>query len=289
MIDALVTVVMPCYRMGDFVREALASVGTQTYRRWELIVVDDCGPDDGTREAVEDFARIHCEKRIEYIRHDTNAGVSAARNTGIDAGKGEFVALLDPDDIWFPDHLQKALRVFSRAGAEVAVVSSPVEVFWDDGRPPKRWPIDRWRLEYFPASLAAQNFIQPSAAVLRRSALLAIGGFSTNPALQFIEDYDCWIRLVEQGYSFEFHSDVTSRYRKHAAAATSDLAKGRERFDALCRCHTGFFVRMQAELIARSHQEMFSLKHALRNPLRWLSSGGTRHLLARAARQRDAA
>src|SRR3954464_6313135 len=114
--NALVSVVMPCYRMGAYVRDALSSVDAQTYPRWELIAVDDCGPADGTREAVQAFIANHPDRRVEYIRHEVNGGVGAARNTAIAAARGEFVAFLDPDDVWFPEHLATALREFSRLG-----------------------------------------------------------------------------------------------------------------------------------------------------------------------------
>lgn len=65
----LVSVIMPCYKMGRFIGEALESVGKQTYTNWEVIAVDDCGPEDGTHKIVKDFASKHLDHRIEYIRH----------------------------------------------------------------------------------------------------------------------------------------------------------------------------------------------------------------------------
>jgi glycosyltransferase involved in cell wall biosynthesis len=78
---SLVSVIIPAYKMGQFIGEALDSVGAQTYPYWEVIVVDDAGPEDGTRAAVKAFAAKHPEHRIDYIRHETNQGVSAVRNT----------------------------------------------------------------------------------------------------------------------------------------------------------------------------------------------------------------
>jgi glycosyltransferase involved in cell wall biosynthesis len=80
-------VILPCYKTGQFIGEALESVGVQTYTNWEVIAVDDCGPEDGTRGAVEAFAAKFPDHRILYHRHKLNAGVSAARNTGIRAAR----------------------------------------------------------------------------------------------------------------------------------------------------------------------------------------------------------
>jgi glycosyltransferase involved in cell wall biosynthesis len=112
MISPNVSVIIPCYKMGHYVGEALASVGSQTYLDWEIIVVDDAGPEDGTRQAVADFAKRFPDHRVEYLRHQLNRGVSAARNTAIRAAKGEFLAFLDPDDLWLPEKLLKQLRTF---------------------------------------------------------------------------------------------------------------------------------------------------------------------------------
>ena len=91
---ALVSVIMPAYKMGQFIGEALDSVGARTYPHWEVIVLDDAGPEDGMRAAVEAFAAKHADRRVEYIRHETNQDVSAARNTAMSAAEGSVLAFL---------------------------------------------------------------------------------------------------------------------------------------------------------------------------------------------------
>jgi len=263
---------MPCFKMGHYIGYALESVGHQTHRQWEILAVDDCGPEDGTRGLVESFAQRFTDHRVEYIRHERNGGVSAARNTAIATARGNVVAFLDPDDAWFPDHLAKSLAAF-QADAEVAAVTSPVEVFWDDDKkiPPRRSVVEHWKRARFPATLSIHNFIQPSATLVRRDALVDVGAFTTTPALQHIEDYDLWIRLTERGYQFRFLDDVTSRYRKHDTAATADAAKGRLRNHVLCEHHLGFFLRAQGRLIQDAYGEIHRLEEALSNPVRWFA------------------
>ena len=67
--EPLVSIIIPCYKMGKYIGEALESVGNQTYAHWEVIAVDDCGPEDGTKEIIESFAECHPQHRIEFIRH----------------------------------------------------------------------------------------------------------------------------------------------------------------------------------------------------------------------------
>jgi glycosyltransferase involved in cell wall biosynthesis len=291
----LVSVIVPCYKMGRYVAEALQSVASQTYLRWEVIVVDDCGPDDGTQEAVKAFAARCQNHRVEYLRHAQNLGVSATRNTAIATAQGDFVAFLDPDDLWYSSHLSHCIAAFL-ADEALAVVTASVEVFWDGelARSPGRANVENWKRQYFPESLAIHNFIPPSATLVRRNALLDTGGFDVSPGLQHIEDYDLWIRLAAKGYGFTFLDEVTARYRKHDAAATADLEKDRQRNHELRARHIGFFMGMQGKLIQDLYEELQStnrevarLKDAVRNPLRWLINQGKRRFMTRFASPSD--
>lgn len=297
-LQPLVSVIVPCYKMGRYIVEALQSVASQSYSQWELIVVDDCGPEDGTHGAVSEFGSRFPDHRVEYMRNAENRGVSATRNTAIAAAHGDFLAFLDPDDSWFPPHLANSIDAFLSNDPAVAVVTNPVEIFWNEEMKlsPRRWRVESWKRRYFPESLVIENFIPPSATLVRQDALAEVGGFDVTPALQHIEDYDLWIRLADQGYRFVFLDEVTARYRKHDAAATADLDKGRRRSHELCSRHIGFFVRMQGKLIQDlyeevqiANREITRLKDAVRNPVRWLFNQGKRRLTARFSSQRSGA
>src|SRR5690348_13147078 len=111
---APVSVIIPTHNRSDFLRNAITSVLNQTYQDFEIIVVDD-GSTDNTSEVVANFS----DERITFIRHDTNKGGSAARNTGILASKCDYIAFLDDDDEWLPDKLRKQMEI---------LVASPPEV-----------------------------------------------------------------------------------------------------------------------------------------------------------------
>jgi len=96
--SGLVSVIIPAYKMGRYVRSALDSVAAQHNDNWEVIVVEDCGPEDGTEAIVRDFAKAHPDHRVEFIRHERNSGVSGARNTAITEAKGECAALRDRNE-----------------------------------------------------------------------------------------------------------------------------------------------------------------------------------------------
>lgn len=254
------SVIIPCYKMGKFVGAALESVGAQEHGAWEVIVVDDCGPEDGTKEIVEAFGRKWPDHRVLYIRHRENGGVSAARNTAIEASEGEFLAFLDPDDLWRPNHLTIVSRAFQE-DTKPDLVTGPVIRFSGDS-PVKGglWQIADWKKERFPASLACHNFIQPCATVVRSSALEQVGLFVTDPLLQHIEDYDLWIRLAKAGKRFWFLEDATSYYREHPGAATSDPLKIQVLGDRLAERHIGFFIRSHGKLLETMNTDLARLQ-----------------------------
>lgn len=248
----LVSVVVPAYKMGAYIDEALQSVAAQTHRHWEVIVVDDHAPDDGTTAIVHAFAVEHPDQCVELIRHEQNKGVSAARNTAIAAAKGEFVAFLDPDDLWAPWHLERLLAKFAKE-ADRHVVTGPVVRFRKDAARAYRQELvlPDWKVRNFPHSLSVHNFIQPSATMVRRDALVGVGGFTTEPTLQHIEDYDLWIRLVEAGKRFAFLREPTSGYRRHTAAASVDLERMKALDLRLRERHKYFFQVGQSHMLWR--------------------------------------
>lgn len=261
--NPLVTVVMPAYRMGAYIEGALASVAAQHHTNWEVIVVDDHAPEDGTHGIVKQFAEGMPGNRIELVRHETNQGVSAARNTGIGAAKGEFVAFLDPDDLWKPEHLERTLEQF-RLREDLDVCTGPVEIFMDGADATlKRTAEEAWHKRFFPHTLTLYNFIQPSASVVRRSALQAVKGFDTDPALQHIEDYDLWIRLIERGGRFAFLPAPTTRYRKHTGGATADAERMRKLDELLVQKHSGYFRRSTSQLFRAMLDEQLRLEREL--------------------------
>jgi glycosyltransferase involved in cell wall biosynthesis len=115
----LVSVVMPTYNRASLLGRAIRSALNQTYNNLEIIVVDDASSDD-TPDVVKAFQ----DQRVRYIRHDTNRGGSAARNTGIRNATGEFIAFLDDDDEWEPTKTEEQLRVLERECYDAVLCTS---------------------------------------------------------------------------------------------------------------------------------------------------------------------
>ncbi len=101
----LITVVIPTYNRANLIKDAIKTVFSQTYQKFEIIIVDD-GSEDNTSEVIKNLT----DERIKYI-YQKNSGVSSARNNGIKNAKGEYIAFLDSDDLWHPQKLEKQLSV----------------------------------------------------------------------------------------------------------------------------------------------------------------------------------
>src|SRR4030066_2069221 len=110
-----VSVIIPTYNRARFIERAIRSVLNQTYQNFEIIVVDDASTDD-TEERVRRL--LPNGRRLKYVRHDINRGAGAARDTGIKNAAGEYIALLDSDDEWLPEKLEKQLQVFKESRDE---------------------------------------------------------------------------------------------------------------------------------------------------------------------------
>jgi glycosyltransferase involved in cell wall biosynthesis len=179
----LVSVVMPVWNRREQVAEAVDSVRAQTYERWELILVDD-GSDDCTREAL---AGLRSDARLRVVTQ-THLGAAAARNRALAESRGEIIAYLDSDDVWYPGFLAAVVRVFEAEpdrdaayGALLVSSPDPAETFL------RCAPFERHRL-------LEGNFIPMTAFVHRRRLYEQIGGF--DESLTRLMDWDLILRYA---------------------------------------------------------------------------------------------
>lgn len=219
--NSLVSIIMPCYGMGKYIQQALDSVAAQTYTNWEIIAVDDAGPKDGTEEIVFKFAETYKNHHIQLITHTENRGLSATRNTAIKHANGEYIALLDPDDYWIPEHLEKAMEHFKN-DKDLYFYSSFAYLFNDDN-PLNIIGIEGykdWEMKAFPSILCVRNAIPNSSSILRESVFKHVGLYDEH--LRFSEDCDLWIRIIENNLKVHINKEPTIYYRKHLSALTSN-------------------------------------------------------------------
>ena len=192
----LVSVIMPTYNREKTIARAIRSVLEQTYQNLELIVVDD-GSADNTEETVRNIP----DSRLVYIKSPDNKGSSAARNIGIKMAKGKYIAFQDSDDEWFPEKLEKQMKVFKTAPLEVGVVYTG---FWRMQNEEKIY-IPSYKIKKKEGNihriLLQDNFITTQATLVLAECFKRSGIFDEN--LPPLEDWELWIR-ISKFYEFRF-------------------------------------------------------------------------------------
>lgn len=197
-----VSVVMASYNFGPYIGAALESVRAQTVEDFECIVIDDGSTDD----SLKVIGRYLDDERFRLLRQ-RHGGQAKAKNRGLEAAAGQFIAFLDADDYWLPHKLERQLRRFN--DPSIGVVFTRRKLIDADGRPmpvPDRPQPTRASLN----ALFQQNFICFSSAMLRRQVVEHVGLFDERLDLGI--DYDYWLRVARH-YRFCYIDEALAAYR----------------------------------------------------------------------------
>jgi len=201
-----VSVIIPAYNYARFLPSAVESSLTQDYPNFEILVIDD-GSKDNTREVMADYG-----PPVRYI-HQQNAGLSAARNTGIREAKFDYVCFLDADDLLLPTHLSDSMAAFARLPSDYALVACDDELVDVDGKPlPFTVHVPVLPREVTLKDILMRTRFSPTGAVARKAVFAECGGFDTQ--LRSTEDRDMWIRIAARRRVWH-QGKVLVQIRKH--------------------------------------------------------------------------
>lgn len=226
-----VSVVIPAYNAAAFIEETLDGVAAQTYRDFEVVVVDD-GSSDDTQAVVDAYLRR--SKLPGKCIRQANKKIAGARNTGIAAARGELIALLDHDDAWFPNRLERGIAVFD-APPEVDLVCSDENVT-EKGRFLRVHRNGPLAADMYERLLFGGNALSPSAVIVRKSKIDEVGGFRENPEFNTVEDYDLWMRLAKVS-RFRFLPEVLGEYHFEERGASRRIVYHHENLEHLLLDH----------------------------------------------------
>lgn len=212
---ARISVVIPTYNRAELLKNSINSVLSQTYRDFEILVIDDCSSDHtpGVLEVIRD-------ERLRVIRNGSNKGIAAVRNIGVTSARGEYIAFLDDDDEWLPGKLEKQLDVLEGGSANLGCVYTGVLVINSDGDQVLQTSIPRYRNNIL-KELLFQNFITTSTVVVKKACFEKVGLFDED--IPYGEDYDMWIRIAKE-FEFDFVKEPLTKYRVHQTAITKNYA-----------------------------------------------------------------
>ena len=259
-----VSVLMPVYNGAEHVAKAIDSVLAQTVTDFELVVVDD-GSTDDTAAVLASYAH---DPRVRVVRHDTNGGLVASLNDGLQACRAELVARLDADDISMPTRLQRQKEVFDANPAVVLCATAYVRFLPSgqvlrEGRPP---------LTHGGLAMAmfTGNRLCHSSVMFRRSAVVALGGY--DPTWFPVEDYDLWIRLMETG-RYTGVSSTEVRYLENpegisASKAAVQLRYHRARTDGYRQSLAAAAAVAETEATSRTPRAQVRRVESMRRGLR---------------------
>lgn len=205
-----VSVIVPAYNAMRFLPQTVKSALSQTWQDLELVVVDD-GSSDGTAAFVEQYPDI----RMKLVRQ-TNKGLAAARNSGIAASQGKYIALLDADDLWEPTKLEEQVaRLTDRP--EIGLVHTAIRYINETGDEINRVLSVKGDGDVWEKVVVHNPVRCGSTPLIRRECFEAVGMF--DPALSFSEDWEMWIRIARR-YHFATIDKPLTLYRQHGANMT---------------------------------------------------------------------
>ena len=211
------SVVIPTYNHADYLRVALQSVLDQTFRDFEVIIVNNYSADH-TLSVIEELR----DERVQVINFRNHGVIGASRNVGIKASAGEYVAFLDSDDKWRANKLEQIARIIE--DPHVGLVCHDQILLRDDGVEihTRYGPRPGFKGTMHEFMLFAYNGPSTSATVVARRHLDEVGCFSEDPRFATVEDYDLWIKLSEV-CQFKFVPEVLSEVRERGDGASANI------------------------------------------------------------------
>lgn len=251
MTGELVSIIVPVYNAGSYIEETIRMVRNQTFKEWELILVDDCSSDD-SREKI----RICMEEdvgneRIHLIEKEKNEGAAGARNAGLEAAQGRYIAFLDADDVWLPDKLEKELAFMKEKDA--AFVFTAYE-FGDESAKPTG------KVVRVPSTLTYHEAL--SRTVIFTTTVLLDTEKTGRELIRMpkvkSEDSATWWKILRNGFTAYGLNEVLAIYRRPAKSLSSNKLEAVRRIWNLYRreeglsfpysCYNLFFWALRATL-----------------------------------------
>ena len=218
----LISVIIPAYNAENFIAKTLLSVLSQTYQNIEILVVND-GSTDTTAEIVKSFAQK--DNRVILLQQ-SNAGVAAARNLAIEKSRGEYIAPIDADDIWYPQNLEKQLQCLIKSELSVGVVYSWSLDINESGLLTGGFYNSTIEGEVYTALVYKYFIGNASSSLIRRVCFEKVGGYNSKlkaENAQGCEDWELHLRIAEH-YQFKVVSEYLVGYRQITSSMSCNFA-----------------------------------------------------------------
>lgn len=252
-----VSVLVPAYKAASFIRIAFESIACQTYANWFLHVHED-GIFDETESIIQEFSRCY-PGRVKRTFTENNCGVSSARNSLLNAAEGDYIAFLDSDDKWMPNHLESCVSQVTAHNADLVISGTTTT---DGAFTPITAPFIPMPLgpRDLPAALLNHNYLLLGCCFIARP-LISTLRFKTD--LTIGEDLEFCVRLCERDPSIAYTGVPTMLYRKAESTLTSDVTRFNEEFSR------AFEALLDSNIVSR-HSLLTGIRLMLNHVIRML-------------------
>lgn len=250
--EPVVSVVVPCYNHGQFIKGAIDSIITQSLTDWEIIVVDDGSTDAFTKKTLESLNEDYDSTRISVLTQ-ANGGVGSARNTGIEQAKGKYIVCLDADDEISPLYLEKCVAEFEKdKTGKLGIVTSWLREFGLRS--------DIWKPNPKEISEILETNVFNVASMFKRSAWKELGGYSENRKLQAYADWEFWLKHIEKNYTWSIVELPLFRYRiREDSMLRADPSSHGTMFKIIYDLHKDLYQKHAKELIFKNVSKLREL------------------------------
>lgn len=211
--NPLISVIIITYNRGRYIREAVESVVNQSFKDLELIIIDDCSTDD-TESIIAEYAKK--DDRVRYFKLPERGGISKARNFALRESVGEYIAVLDSDDVWCDNNKLKKQYEFLNKNSDYVLVGGGVIVIDETGKEIKKY-FNLEKDKDIRGNILYKNQFAHSSVMFRKDVALKVGGYDEN--LNIGEDYDLWLKLGAIGKMHNFQ-EYFLKYRTHQGNIT---------------------------------------------------------------------
>lgn len=203
--NEMVSIITPVYRCEKYISKTIDSVRRQTYQNWEMLLVDDCTPDNSA-DIIARYAEK--DKRIRYIKQPQNSGAALARNVGLKAAKGRYIAYLDADDIWLPTKLERQIQFLNENDVQFSCCD--YEKIEEDDTPLNK-------VVHMPKTITYNQFLS-NTIIQTVGVIVDLDKVERKllkmPNVRRGQDAATWMQMLRNGVKFVGQNEVLAQYRR---------------------------------------------------------------------------
>jgi glycosyltransferase involved in cell wall biosynthesis len=209
-----VSIIIPTFNRSDLLSRSIKSILNQTYKNWELIIIDD-GSTDNTKEVVESFIKL--DSRIFYKYQNNSGGNASPKNLGLKICSGDYITFLDSDDEYLPEKIRLQLEIFETSNVKNLgfVGCNNLRIFNDI----IKTDIVKHRGNIYRHLLDHYFITTPGIIMLKKEVIKIVGNFDEN--IKFSNDTDFFIRVSKSGFGFDFVNEFLFKYYEHEKSFTN--------------------------------------------------------------------